>query len=282
MIVTFRMTFDDKNGIVAWADDTLFDTFSGPGMKLGDTWNIMLGRRIKLDADDLDGSVFIDDLLEETVVNPLYPGYPTWETVRDVYPNVWVTRPALDRPAEGEWDKHQAKYEDYDSNDDMHEANDDDDDEGGEDAQDLMEIEKEDVSVGAVPAVDGDDDQKDAQEYEDPIAHYDEYAASDVSEGDIANMLQPVFVDANVPDDTDDEYDADQDDPVAALPADGDAQADIAKADQGKNEEMAANISSDEPGSDWDSDEELSGDDMPMLQTMYRSWFEPNAPNPEA
>ncbi|TFY73242.1 hypothetical protein EWM64_g10770 [Hericium alpestre] len=110
MCETFQLRFTHEHGIVAWADDALFEDFSGPGMKQGDLWKICLGRRIVLDEDDPDGSLFIEGLLEEAMLFPLRdvgdPG--DWETVcegetvlehtgdkRNV--TVWVTRPEDDR-----------------------------------------------------------------------------------------------------------------------------------------------------------------------------------------
>ncbi|KAI0047419.1 hypothetical protein FA95DRAFT_1559139 [Auriscalpium vulgare] len=95
MCVTFMLEYAEPTGIVAWADDALFDEFSGPGMKTGDRWKIHLGRRIHLAEDDLDGSVFVEELVEEAVIFP-----PTdraeqgrWETVLEEG-RIWVTRPA--------------------------------------------------------------------------------------------------------------------------------------------------------------------------------------------
>ncbi|KAL5492887.1 hypothetical protein ACEPAI_4335 [Sanghuangporus weigelae] len=70
MCETFFLEFTQEKGIVAWADDELFKSFSGMSMKNGDNWKIYLGRRIHLDEDDIDGAQFIEDLLEEVLLFP--------------------------------------------------------------------------------------------------------------------------------------------------------------------------------------------------------------------
>ncbi|KAF7306955.1 hypothetical protein MIND_00488300 [Mycena indigotica] len=94
MCETFNLEFSEETGIVAWADGDLYTEFAGPSMQKGDFWKIMLGRCVELDDDDLDGSQFIETLVEETLVQPaaietcsLY-----WETVEES-PGIWVTRP---------------------------------------------------------------------------------------------------------------------------------------------------------------------------------------------
>ncbi|KIJ48526.1 hypothetical protein M422DRAFT_28453 [Sphaerobolus stellatus SS14] len=56
MIDTFHLSFENATGIVAWADQELFDAWTTDAMGYGDCWKIMLGRRIKLSPDDLDES----------------------------------------------------------------------------------------------------------------------------------------------------------------------------------------------------------------------------------
>lgn len=99
MCETFELQFT-LGGIVAWADQNIFDEFTGSGMKKGDRWKICLGRRIQLDEEDLDGSQFVEDFLEDAVLFPLH--FPLsnrvaerWETV-EVTSGVWETRPMLD------------------------------------------------------------------------------------------------------------------------------------------------------------------------------------------
>jgi len=97
MCETFHLSFSQKDGIIAWADDDIYEQFSGPAMLKGDFWKIHLGRRIELDEDDLDGSMFIEGLLEDVLFYP--PEWSTtqkylnerWETVEE-NPGIWITR----------------------------------------------------------------------------------------------------------------------------------------------------------------------------------------------
>ncbi|KAF9526244.1 hypothetical protein CPB83DRAFT_497684 [Crepidotus variabilis] len=104
MCETFGLSFTYEDGIYAWADAQLFEDFSGPKMKEGDTWKIHLGRRIHLDDDDLDGSGFIEALLEETVYFPAAIDvsfgereFRDWDTTEET-DGIWVTkiRPRLE------------------------------------------------------------------------------------------------------------------------------------------------------------------------------------------
>lgn len=99
MCEQYELEFSDKRGIVAWADDGLFDAFSGHGMQEGDRWKIYLGRRIQLEQTDRDGSEFIESLLEEVLLYPLHTRKEPhrsekWITVKEA-PGVWATRPAV-------------------------------------------------------------------------------------------------------------------------------------------------------------------------------------------
>jgi hypothetical protein len=100
MCETFHLEFNHKNGIVAWADGDIYDVFSGPQMKPGDFWKIQLGRCIQLDPDDFDGSLFLEDFLEEVLLYPMRSTLSArtkerWETVQEA-PRIWVTRPMAD------------------------------------------------------------------------------------------------------------------------------------------------------------------------------------------
>ena len=97
MCETFHLSFSEKEGIIAWADEDIFEQFSGPAMLEGDFWKIHLGRRIELDEDDMNGSMFIEGLLEDVL---LYPHHwhsvekyrnEAWETVEES-PGIWITR----------------------------------------------------------------------------------------------------------------------------------------------------------------------------------------------
>lgn len=75
---------------VAWADDHLFAEYSNDLIRDGENWKIHLGRRIYLHQNDPDGSLFIEELLEE-IMNA--PRSDQWETVKEG--DTWVTRPVL-------------------------------------------------------------------------------------------------------------------------------------------------------------------------------------------
>lgn len=97
MCQTFHLQFHHDTGIIAWADPTLYDSFAGPAMRQGDYWKICLGRQIELDEDDLDGSEFIENLLEDAVFFPVRSSHNSriherWETVEES-PGIWFTRP---------------------------------------------------------------------------------------------------------------------------------------------------------------------------------------------
>ncbi|KAL8290324.1 hypothetical protein RQP46_002582 [Phenoliferia psychrophenolica] len=79
MIALYQLEFSDKGGIVAWADEDVFQAFSGDEMKQGDQWKICLGRRVKLDNKDADGSAFVHELLDDvyygTQLSTIYSKY---------------------------------------------------------------------------------------------------------------------------------------------------------------------------------------------------------------
>jgi hypothetical protein len=90
MISLYSLRFSSQDGIVAQADEGLFDNFSGPAMKEGDIWKLYLGSRVELDPDDHDGSEFIEGLLEDAMM--VEPKLPGWKTERSPL-GVWETRP---------------------------------------------------------------------------------------------------------------------------------------------------------------------------------------------
>jgi hypothetical protein len=109
MCETFELEFSEEHGIIAWADDEIYDNFAGPMMKPGDLWKIHLGRRVCLDPYDFDGAQFLDDFLEENLLFPIggkaeYLHSP-YETVLES-PGIWATRPrqGIFEPVEGEDD----------------------------------------------------------------------------------------------------------------------------------------------------------------------------------
>ncbi|KIJ48523.1 hypothetical protein M422DRAFT_247871 [Sphaerobolus stellatus SS14] len=72
MIDTFHLSIKNTTGIIAWADQELFDTWTTDAMGYGDCWKIMLGCRIKLSPDDLDGSGQLGNFLEEALLTSRY------------------------------------------------------------------------------------------------------------------------------------------------------------------------------------------------------------------
>lgn len=116
MIERFQLSFTETRGIIAWADQDLFDEFSGPAMKEGDFWKIHLGRRVRLDEDDLDGALFMEGLLEDAMLfsqngSLVDPTLVEWDT-RHESPGVWVTKPRVVEYADVDWDR---MYEDFES-----------------------------------------------------------------------------------------------------------------------------------------------------------------------
>ncbi|KAL5513689.1 hypothetical protein ACEPAH_4088 [Sanghuangporus vaninii] len=106
MCETFCLERTQQKGIVAWADDELFKSFSGMSMKNGDNWKIYLGRRIHLDEDDIDGAQFIEYLLKEVLLFPSsHPRGPLglerakremrWVTEQETL-GIWATRPVVE------------------------------------------------------------------------------------------------------------------------------------------------------------------------------------------
>lgn len=123
MCETFHLEFSYSGGIYAWADDEMFREFSGSLIRPGDVWKIHLGRCISLDADDLDGSAFIDGLLEDALLYP-HKGswtlmkHERWHTVQEA-PGIWVTRLQALRPDGADTDEmseadYEVDNEDYD------------------------------------------------------------------------------------------------------------------------------------------------------------------------
>ncbi|KAF5325702.1 hypothetical protein D9611_000422 [Ephemerocybe angulata] len=95
MCEEFSLEWTSEGGIWAWVNQALMDELGGHAME-GCTWKVYLGRRIQLDAEDVDGSVFVEGILEDGV---LFSGKrrAAWVTVKDPEDDeVWVTRPNPD------------------------------------------------------------------------------------------------------------------------------------------------------------------------------------------
>jgi hypothetical protein len=96
MCETFHLEYTEVKGIHAWADWEIYHHYAGPHMEKGDFWKIHLGRRVELDEEDLDGSMFIEDLLEDALMYPMRSKtcertYDKWETIEEI-PGIWLTR----------------------------------------------------------------------------------------------------------------------------------------------------------------------------------------------
>lgn len=91
MIYAYSLRFCLEDGIVAYADDALFEEFSGPAMKTGHIWKIYLGSRLELDPEDHDGCEFIEGLLEDAMM--VEPRFREWKT-EEVRNGLWETRPS--------------------------------------------------------------------------------------------------------------------------------------------------------------------------------------------
>ncbi|KAF4574248.1 hypothetical protein EYR40_006038 [Pleurotus pulmonarius] len=253
MCETFELQFTPDIGIVAWADQDLFDEFTGEGMKRGDRWKIRLGRRVELDVEDLDGSQFIEDFLEDAVVFPLYLPYGSrsperWETV-EVTPGVWETRLVGDVGDQAPQDADSAVNEADDGEDDcdpdsfMYDPNEPVTLEGrtlGRASEEGTAAVRTDVVVQAGYESPGDEESDTMAVDEGPGATDDEDPGWEIN--DITDTDWPES-------DKEDEEDNDE----AAAP-----ESDRVEVEDAVQEGKYADDSAD---SDFDSDEELSGDE---------------------
>ncbi|KZV86810.1 hypothetical protein EXIGLDRAFT_774282 [Exidia glandulosa HHB12029] len=207
MVELFRLQWSADNGIVAYATPDLFHDWAGPAMERGDVWKIALGRKITLDENDVDGSRWIRDFLDEFLSSS------AWETVRERH-GEWVTRPKV----------------------------------------------KDD---NAAPEA---ENERDSPE---PIAYWDEYEETssedeDVMDGAAASSAAHVAAEGGTA------TESSEDEPIDGDYMDSDQS-------QSQSEDNAgARIShdameiddespdSDQPGSDWDSQEDLSGDETAL------------------
>jgi hypothetical protein len=95
-----------ERGIVATLTPEIKETFGGPEMGPEDIWKLYLGRTVRLDPTDIDGSEFIEGLLEDILffsAAHYQQRNKNWQTERSIYQrNVWVTQPTFDLDYEDE------------------------------------------------------------------------------------------------------------------------------------------------------------------------------------
>jgi hypothetical protein len=106
MCEEFSLEFTPEKGIVAWMNQDIMDEFSGPGMQFGDEWKVYLGRRVKLDPDDLDGTLFIEGILEDGILcHSKSWDRPRWVTIKEGA-GIWATlpNPDLENPLDLNYD----------------------------------------------------------------------------------------------------------------------------------------------------------------------------------
>jgi hypothetical protein len=106
MCTTFRLSFAMERGIVATLTPEIKETFGGPEMEPEDIWKLYLGRTVRLDPTDIDGSEFIEGLLEDILffsAAHYQQRNKNWQTKRSIYQrNVWVTQPTFNLDYEDE------------------------------------------------------------------------------------------------------------------------------------------------------------------------------------
>lgn len=145
MIETFSLEYSPEQGIFAWADLALYDEFTGPKMKIGNCWEIQLGRRLVLDEEDPDGSIFIEGIIEAAVIFP--SAIQEWGTV-ETSPGVWVTRMKRDQKQMDRDGTIQTKCADnqgYCAEDEDEDETPESDDEGACDGMDITFIDDDPV-----------------------------------------------------------------------------------------------------------------------------------------
>lgn len=243
MCETFQLEFDKEEGISAWADEAIFEAFSGDRMAQGDRWRIRLGRRIQLDPDDLDGSEFLEDLLEDVLFYPVkFGAMPRWETVK-AQSGEWVTQPVFpdDISDHGSSDSdsslsvHSSMI--YSENEEYADSCSD-------------EYSPERARGGAVVFEDRYDTSDDIGEAEEETINQAELSYHwAVTHGPWG-------------------YDQNSDTQEEGTPRSGDELEDKDE-DEEEDEEMRAVSDSDEPGSGWDSEEVLSGDEDVQARRVW-------------
>ncbi|KAL0573582.1 hypothetical protein V5O48_008378 [Marasmius crinis-equi] len=103
MCETFYLEFTREFGIMLDMQDDLFDEWAGDGLSECESWKVVLGRELKLEEGDEDGSIYVDTHLEQCL---LFPSIClNWETVQEA-PGRWITRPVLPKDHEPEDSDH--------------------------------------------------------------------------------------------------------------------------------------------------------------------------------
>ncbi|EJD36441.1 hypothetical protein AURDEDRAFT_188394 [Auricularia subglabra TFB-10046 SS5] len=252
MIELFRLEWNALTGITAWATEPLFDAWAGPALtgRRGQAWKIVLGRRVALDGGDADGARWVRELLDECL-DPVGYAFRFWETVEE-RPGVWVTRRISEADAEGGEDMDVSLDEDEDAEgEEEGDMGDEDDNEGEADDEDEDEDSEEELPED----LDADGPIKYWDDYENDSGIDDETVEEQV---DWRAVIQSGL--AHDSDDSDSEgigllSDDDGGNYSTTLMSDEDGMDCDARSD-------SETTDSDQPGSDWDSQEELSGDEV--------------------
>jgi hypothetical protein len=267
MCETFNLEYTRHDGIVAWADQDIFDSFSAPGMAEGDKWKIYLGRRIELDEEDKDGSLFIEGLLEDVLFYPVENCNIQWRTFKEA-PDVWATR------AEMLYDEdEQSEYLDDDNIQQDDEIYQDDgahiplNINGSSDCDRLYDAALEFpfrpnnqpfLEMDEYESEDDDDETQGSNVEEDGVEDDDPSASI------VAAMPDTIYEggDEDEDEDEDEEIVSDQEDKGIVGDQENKEIVDDQEDESVQDVGGEAIIDSDDvPGSDWDSDEELSGDE---------------------
>ncbi|KAG6905914.1 hypothetical protein DXG01_016970 [Tephrocybe rancida] len=278
MIETFNLEFTYETGIFAWADPTLYAEFAGPKMREKDFWKIQLGRRFFLDDDDLDGSAFIEGLLEDAI---LYPGRggTQWETVE---PGIWLTRTVVraiggnhDEEGDIEEDEPDVDINLADTDDEEDEDEDEEDEE--EDGEDIDSEENDPaeerlqdvllqpfVDDGPIllrPGYDTSDDASDDEKMAVDAAKVEPYTDDVEMVEDTGAAIQAHIQDAPY---EAEETDSDSEEAVepAEVEVSVDHQTVVNSGGEDEGEDTATlDADSDSADSDFDEDEHMSGDE---------------------
>ncbi|KAI0310083.1 hypothetical protein OF83DRAFT_917332 [Amylostereum chailletii] len=242
MCEMFCLEFEQATGIVAWADEALLAEFAGPAMRAGDRWKIYLCRRIELDEGDLDGRMFIEELLEQTVIFPCADKnqYGFWTTTKKNY--TWMTKPlSVDDAVECQ------SGEEEEGDVDGEEGDMADEEEADEDAE---EVEEEDEDAEGDEDEEEEEDEFTVKKPDGPIIFANEYESSDTEEEETSldsplhlrdtACLLPSVTDALFEDEPYDPY---------------------AEEDDSMGQESDTSTSHSSADTDFDSDEVLSGDE---------------------